>query len=317
MVLGLLSGKLDAAPTTAYLMTHKQGKCAANCAFCPQAREAKSGAELLSRVTWPAFPTQNVLSALQDGFRQGKIRRVCIQALNYPELFAHLEALVKEIKKEADVPVSVSCQPLSRANIEVLANAGVDRLGVALDAATEAVFDRVKGKDAGGPYRWEEQFQLLSEALSVFGRGNVSTHVIVGLGETEKDAAEIIQRCVDMGVRPALFSFTPVQGTALEKVAPPHLDVYRRMQLARFLIVGGSARADRMQFDGEGRIISFGLAKEALDAAVKSGEPFRTSGCPDCNRPFYNEKPGGPIYNYPRKLTSKETMEAGEQLKIG
>ncbi len=79
-----------------------------------------------------------VLSALGDGFRQGKIKRVCIQALNYPEVFAHLEALVKEIKKEARVPISVSCQPLNRANIELLAKAGVDRLGVALDAATES-----------------------------------------------------------------------------------------------------------------------------------------------------------------------------------
>ena len=32
-------------------------------------------------------------------------------------------------------------------------------------------------------------FDLLGEALAVFGKGNVSTHVIAGLGETEKEAA--------------------------------------------------------------------------------------------------------------------------------
>ncbi|MCW3977503.1 MAG: radical SAM protein, partial [Candidatus Bathyarchaeota archaeon] len=26
-----------------------------------------------------------------------------------------------------------------------------------------------------------------------------------------------------------------------------------------------------------------------------------TSGCPGCNRPYYNERPGGPLYNYPRQ----------------
>jgi biotin synthase len=255
------------------------------------------------------------VAALGNGFKKEKIKRVCIQALNYPEVFAHLEALVKEIKKEAAVPVSVSCQPLNRANIELLAEAGVDRLGVALDAATEALFDTVKGEGAGGSYSWDSQFRMLAEALEVFGKGNVSTHVIVGLGETEREAAEIIQRCVDMGVLPALFAFTPVRGTALERNSPPALESYRRVQLARFLIVNGLARADGMRFGGEGKIVSFGLAKEALQEAVKSGAPFRTSGCPGCNRPFYNEKPSGPIYNYPRKMSREEVEEAAGHVR--
>lgn len=306
IVLGLLQGKLDAEPSTAYLMTYRNGKCTANCGFCPQARGSKSSAELLSRVTWPTFSTPKVLSALGDRFRKGKIKRVCIQALNYPEVFAHLEALVKEIKRNAAVQVSVSCQPLSRTNIELLAKAGVDRLGVAFDAATEPLFDQVKGKGAGGPYSWSNQFQMLAEALAVFGKGNVSTHVIVGLGEIEQEAVQLIQKSVDMGVLPALFAFTPVRGTSLEKNSPPPLESYRRMQLARFLITKGSTRTECMRFDDEGRIASFGLEKEALEEAVLSGKPFLTSGCPDCNRPFYNEKPSGPIYNYPRKLTDEE-----------
>ena len=297
-------------------MTYKLGKCTANCGFCPQARTSKSNAEMLSRVTWPTFPTQKVLSALGKGFRQGKIKRVCIQALNYPEVFANLQTLVKKIKKEVAVPVSVSCQPLNRANIELLAKAGVDRLGVALDAATEALFERVKGKGAGGSYSWDSQFHMLGEALTVFGKGNVSTHVIVGLGETEHEATEVIQRCVDMGVLPALFAFTPVRGTALEKNPPPSVESYRRVQLARFLIVRGQARVDGMHFDYQGKIERFGLAKEALEKRVLSGEPFLTSGCPSCNRPFYNEKPSGPIYNYPYKPSEKDVKEFKRQFTI-
>jgi len=316
IVLGLLDGKLDAEPTTAYLMTYKSGKCTSNCGFCPQARGSKSSADMLSRITWPTVPTQEVLSAIGDGFRQGKIKRVCIQALNYPEVFAQLEVIVKEIKKEAPVPVSVSCQPLNRANIELLAEAGVDRLGVALDTATEALFDRVKGKDVGGSYSWVGQFQMLDEALTVFGKGNVSTHVIVGLGESEREAIEIIQRCVDLGVLPALFAFTPVRGTEMEKISPPSLESYRRVQLARFLIVKGLARTDMMLFDDEGRITDFGLGKKDLEKALDSGEPFLTSGCSSCNRPFYNEKASGPIYNYPRKPTMDELESIKQQVKI-
>jgi lipoyl synthase len=309
IILGLLEGKLDAQPTTAYLMTYRVGKCTANCGFCPQARGSRSSAEMLSRVSWPTFSTPNVVSTLEAGVKEGKIRRVCIQALNYPDVFAHLQALVKQIKSRSGVAVSVSCQPLNRQNIELLAEAGVDRLGIALDAASEALFNKVKGKEAGGSYSWEGQFRLLEEAISVFGRGNVSTHVIVGLGETEKEAVETIQNCVDLAVLPALFAFTPVRGTALESKSAPPLETYRRVQLARYLIVNGKARFKKMQFDGEGKIADFGVSKEILEQAIGDGVPFETSGCLDCNRPFYNEKPSGPFYNYPRKLNEKEIEE--------
>ena len=317
IVLGLSTGKLDAKPTTAYLMTYKTGKCTANCGFCPQARTSKSSTELLSRVSWPTFPTENMLTALAKAVREGKIKRVCIQALNYPNVFGHIEAVVKEIKKQATVPVSVSCQPLNKENIVLLAEAGVNRLGIALDAATEALFFKVKGEGAGGVNSWEGQFHMLNEALKVFGKGNVSTHVIVGLGETEREVVQIIQRCVDMGVLPALFAFTPILGTTLEGKSAPSLESYRRLQLARYLIVKGLVRFWDMQFNDNGRIIGFGITSSVLESTIESGEPFQTSGCKDCNRPFYNEKPSGPIYNYPRKLNPKEIEEIKQQLDAG
>jgi biotin synthase-related radical SAM superfamily protein len=315
IVLGLFEGKLDAQPTTAYLMTHRMGKCTANCGFCPQARTSKSNDDLLSRVSWPAFPTLNLLTTLATKAKEGKILRVCIQALNYPEVFGHLVAFVKEIKRNSSVPVSVSCQPLCNQNIELLRKAGVDRLGIALDAATEAIFDKIKGARAGGVYSWEKQFRLLEEATAVFGKGNVSTHVIIGLGETEKESADVIQRCVDTGVLPALFAFTPVNGTALEAKQPPKLESYRRVQLARHLIVNVKARIEDMKFDVEGKIIGYGVTYEALEAVVDSGLPFRTSGCPSCNRPYYNEKPSGPLYNYPKQPNTEEIEKIKTQLR--
>ncbi|MEM4243701.1 MAG: radical SAM protein, partial [Candidatus Bathyarchaeia archaeon] len=45
-------------------------------------------------------------------------------------------------------------------------------------------------------------------------------------------------------------------------------------------------------------------------------EPFLTSGCPACNRPFYNEKPSGPIYNYPRAVRSEEIKMIKRELSL-
>jgi biotin synthase len=314
ITIGLLSGKLDAKPTTAYLMTYREGKCTANCGFCPQARKSHSRADMLSRVSWPPFSMQNVVKALDEAVKSGWIKRVCVQALNYPEVFTHLQAIVEAITRNVRVPVSVSCQPLNMENVKRLAKAGAERIGIPLDAATEEIFDKVKGLSAGGPYEMRRQLALLEEAVKVFGKGKVSTHLIVGLGETEKEMVYMIQKCVDMGVLPALFAFTPVAGTALENMNPPPIPQYRRIQLARHLIVHEIARCEDMGFDWEGRITDFGVDKQTLKQVVESGAPFQTSGCPNCNRPYYNEKPSGPIYNYPRPLNTEEIKRAIEEL---
>lgn len=314
-VLGLIEIKVDAEPTTAYLMTYKTGKCTSNCSFCPQARESESKAELLSRVSWPFFEIEKVISALAEGVTTGKIKRVCIQALTYPDVIADLEAVVKEIRKHVLIPISVSCQPLNFENIKRLAESGVDRIGISLDVATERLFSKIKGKETGGPYCWERQFKILKEAITVFGEGNVSTHVIIGLGETEKEAADAIQTCFDITVLPALFAFTPVRGTAFEKNLPPPLEAYRRVQLARYLMVNGLTRIEQIKFNDKGEIVNFGLPKDKLHSIIEGGEPFQTSGCRDCNRPYYNEKPSGPIYNYPRKLKKSEIEEIKQQFK--
>jgi biotin synthase-related radical SAM superfamily protein len=316
IVLGLLEGKLNAEPTTAYFMTYKAGKCTANCGFCPQARSSRSKAELLSRVTWPTFPTSNVLKKLENTVENGKIMRVCIQALNYPDVFTHLTALVKTVKQHAKVPVSVSCQPLNTENIRCLAEAGAERIGIAIDAATEKLFSQVKGANANGPYTWKNQFRHLQEAIEIFGRGKVSTHLIIGLGETENDAVSLIQRCVDMGVTPALFAFTPVRGAKLETKPQPLIESYRRVQLARYLIVHGHARSEDMRFNSLGCLTDYGVDEETLTWIVENGSPFLTSGCPNCNRPFYNEKPSGPIYNYPRTIRQAEIAEIKGQLGL-
>ena len=42
---------------------------------------------------------------------------------------------------------------------------------------------------------------------------------------------------------------------------------------------------------------------------------FQTPGCDGCNRPYYNESPNGPIYNYPRKLTDEEFEKCKSEMK--
>jgi biotin synthase len=297
-------------------MTYRRGRCRANCLFCPQAKRSRSRLDLLSRVSWPSYPTRQVFERIHDDGGERRIKRICLQALNYPGVFDDLESLIRTAKQLTNVPISVSCQPLNTQNTRRLAEAGAERITVSLDAATEKLFDETKGASAGGAYRWASQFELLKDAVGIFGRGKVGTHLIVGLGESELEMMSTVQECVDLGVLPALFALTPVRGTPLEGRSQPSIEAYRRIQAARALILQGTTTIDRMRFDGRGELLSFGVDEKTIRRVVRSGKPFLTSGCPDCNRPYYNEKPSGPIYNYPRSMTEREIFEVMAQLGL-
>lgn len=316
VVLGLATAKLDAVPTTVYLMTYREGKCSANCGFCPQARKSNGRADMLSRISWPLYQIDEVLKRLPEAVKIGKIKRVCIQALNHPLTIKQLDGLARAINHSVKVPISVSCQPLRYEDLFLLRNSGVERIGIPLDAATSEIFDRLKGAKTGGLYDWEREWQLLARATDIFGKDKVSTHLIVGLGETENEMVNAIYECVKIGVLPALFAFTPVSGTALEHHSQPPIEQYRRIQVARHLLVHRIARPEKMAFDGERRIVDFGISKRALLKIVECGKPFITSGCPGCNRPFYNEKPSGPIYNFPAEISRTEISSIEKQLGL-
>ncbi|MCK4379585.1 MAG: radical SAM protein [Candidatus Lokiarchaeota archaeon] len=314
-VLGLgLLPKFKNPPTTCYIMTFKEGHCIANCGFCPQARSSKSSVEKLSRVNWPIFSFKDFLTKLKYMPFSKKFERICIQTLNYPENFNELIEIVTQIKIYNDIPISVAIPPLSKEKLKELKIKGVQRVGIALDGATPEIFKMIKGKYVGGPYTWEEHFQKLNEALEIFSPGFVSTHIIIGLEETEKDVIELIEELYNLGIIISLFAFTPIKGTRLENIQQPAIKSFRKLQLGRFLIYNNEKNSKDFIFNMRGEIININISKKELKMFIYDTDAFLTSGCPGCNRPFYTSKPSGPVYNYPRPLTEKEKMDIYELL---
>lgn len=308
VILGLENMQLDAKPTTAYLMLYTEKRCIANCGFCPQARESKARNDLLSRIYWPKFELSDVKKAFETPSQPKKFKRICVQAINYEGFFDDLVGIVKSLV-DTKIPISISVQPLTKKQITELHELGVSRIGIPFDAATETIFYNVKGKGIKSPYKWENYVENIKIAQSVFGIDNVSTHLVIGLGETELEAVNFIQESVDIGVLPALFTFTPIKGTKLEAKSRPTLFKYRKIQLARYLIFERISRKENFSFNTTEEIINFGIPKEELLEIIRIGKPFLTSGCSGCNRPYYNERPGEILYNYPRPLNDDEITQ--------
>lgn len=305
----------DNAPTTAYLQTYHSGRCAANCKFCAQARDSDAKVDKIARGLYLPYDVEQVIGRLKKAVERKFIKRICIQTMNYPKLMDELLWLVKRLKTEVSAPISVSIYSIPPEQITLLKEAGAEKIIVPLDAAKEELFDEIKGAKTLGPYRWKSHFLTLENALKIMGKGNVGTHLMVGLGETEEEAVNLLEKLKGMGIYCGLFAFTPISGTQLEKKSPPSIESYRRIKLVNYLIFNDLADATKMRFNEAGEIIDFGVCKEELDKAIAKGKPFLTSGCPDCNRPFANESPEKTIYNYPTLPRKADLGKIKKQIK--
>ncbi|MDI3472527.1 MAG: lipoyl synthase [Thermotogaceae bacterium] len=280
--LGLVDFKFSRPLPTFYFMVGQ--RCVYDCKFCTHSRSSRANVLKLSRITWPRFPLRLVEERLKTVDRK-ELKRFCVQVISSKNYEAELVGTIK-ILSEFNVSLSISVRPKNFEEIERYFDLGVHRIGIATDTATEELFEKIKGGS------WRRHIQLLIDAAKAFP-GKISTHLIIGLGETERQAVEFMFFMRSLNIRVALFAFTPVKGTQLESYSSPSLESYRRIQLARFLIFEKNIEEDAILFQNE-EIKGF-----KVEYSEEFNNAFLTSGCDHCNRPFYNESPNGIMYNVP------------------
>ncbi len=304
--MGLEEGANDPNFTTAFIMTYSENKCSANCAFCPQAQDSSSSPHMLSRIGWPEYKFDDFIHHLRPGLN---FRRACIQCLNYPTVVEDVEEILAAVKTKVKLSVSICIHPVSLEEMKRLQKAGAQKIGIAMDACTPELFEKIKGAGRRGPYQWDHHLEAMQQALEIFGPGNVTTHLVVGLGETDAEATEFIIKMYEMGITVGLFAFTAIRGTALEKMSQPALESYRRLQVLRYLVANKLVDREGISTN-ENDKLELKIDVAWLRETLSSGEAFRVTGCSGCNRPYYNERPRGPMYNYPRPLSEDEVHKA-------
>ena len=279
--------------------------CFAKCGYCglSASRERPAlGSPSFIRVKWPVYSLDSMLEKINEG--RHPFKRVCVSMVTHPRALDDACTVISAFASLTDLPVSALLTPTTmkgETDMRRIKDAGADRVGIAIDTATEPLFDSLRGSGTGGPHKWQRYFQAVDEAVAVFGKYNVGVHLIVGLGETEKEMVQIIDDCYRKGALTHLFSFFPEQGSALTDHPRPDLDSYRRIQLARYLINEDSRCYSDFAFAPDGKLIDFGID---ISPYIEKGIPFMTSGCPGrdgmmaCNRPFSNERPSEPMRNY-------------------
>jgi len=125
-----------------------------------------------------------------------------------------------EVKKATDLPIQLQIIPPDDLSwLQRLKDSGVDALGVHIETFDPDVFERITpGKARIGFNKYVETWK---EAVNVFGRWQVSTYVLVGLGERLETVIEGTALCAGIGVYPFIVPFRPIAGTPMENVKPP------------------------------------------------------------------------------------------------
>ncbi len=265
-------------------------RCKFDCAYCAQAKTSLAAEKMLSRVVWPKFDMGEIVKAIERSYE--KVKRICLQVVSSDEAQSEAFEFLEKIKK-LRIPISASVRVFSVQQTREWFEMGVERLGVATDVVSERYYSKYRGGDL-------KTHLALLKALSDLFPHHITTHAIVGLGESEKEMVEFIQQMYDWNITVGLFAFTPLKGTKLEGNSKPSMDAYRRIQVARYILEKKLSSIERFSFSQDGKILGYGIELESIPESA-----FFTSGCPNCTRPYYNEEPGEEMYNFFDKVERK------------
>lgn len=133
---------------------------------------------------------------------------------------AYLTECAQAIRTRVQIPIQAQCEPPDDfVWFERMHAAGIDSLGMHLEAANPEVRARIMPGKAKVPLAY--YFKAFTAATKIFGRGQVSTYLLAGLGDSKETLLDVSQRLIDIGVYPFVVPFVPIGGTPLAQHQPP------------------------------------------------------------------------------------------------
>lgn len=137
------------------------------------------------------------------------------------------------VKEASGLPVEVQFEPpLDLDVINEVGDMGIDSVGIHVETFDPQVLARVAPAKAASGI--ESYFAAWERAVKVFGEGQVSTYVILGMGEDPEITIRGARRAIDLGVYPFVVPLKPVAGSLMEDWPSPSREyvepIYRRIQ---------------------------------------------------------------------------------------
>ncbi len=216
--IALLHG-VNTLATTAY-QACRYWSDGTQCKFCTIPHSCSAGETILEKT-----PGQ-IVEVLQAALDEGVVENVLITT-GTPDTAdagsSRLVSIIEAIREISDIPVAVQFEPpVNEKYISEVAAAGADAVGLHIESADEdirEVFCPGKTDYASlDMYRRSWRF-----ALDYFGRGNVSTFILQGLGEDRPKTLSFIEELAAEGVLPVVAPVRPSEKSQLADFVPSYV----------------------------------------------------------------------------------------------
>ena len=156
-----------------------------------------------------------------EAFKEGKAKHITLTTGTPPgsdKGALILAEATKAIKEHVNIPVHVQLEPPENPkNLDDLYHAGVDTVGIHIESFDQKVLSTV----CPMKLNVNNYFKAWKNAVELFGEGQVSTFIIVGMGEKDESILLGSEKASRIGVIPYLLPLRPIAGTFFEKVSPP------------------------------------------------------------------------------------------------
>jgi radical SAM protein (TIGR04043 family) len=136
---------------------------------------------------------------------------------------SRLIAISRAIRRVSGLPIAVQFEPPKNLSIfQELADAGVNAVGIHI----ESVDDGIRQEICPGKYThsvaglYDEAWDT---ALKYFGKGNVTTFILHGLGEDLSATLEFCDNVAGRGILPIVTPFRPAPGSQLADFMPSYV----------------------------------------------------------------------------------------------
>lgn len=202
----------DVLATTVLQTCIRYGQRASSCQFCA------IGQSLAAKQTIAEKTPEQLAEVAAAAVRLDGVRHV-VMTTGTPRSSDRgasvLCAAARAIRERVPIPIQAQCEPPADfAWFERLRDAGVDSLGMHLEAVNEDVRRRIMPGKAEVPVAY--YYRAFERAVAVFGRGQVSTYLLVGLGDGAPELLAASARLIELGVYPFVVPFVPIAHTPLE-----------------------------------------------------------------------------------------------------
>lgn len=216
------------------------------CRFCTIEESLRSGATIAAKTPGQLAEVASAAVRL-DGVRQMVMTTGTTAGPDRGAL--HLARCARAVRAAVPgLPIQVQIEPPDDLGVlRMLRDAGADAIGIHV----ESLDDRVRrewmpGKATVPMAHYERAWD---EAVRVFGRNQVSTYLLIGLGEDPDEMVAGAARLIERGVYPFVVPFRPMLGTLARRdgVGAPAAQLVREVtaRVAALLRAAGMLGAEQ------------------------------------------------------------------------